>query len=1161
MIRALVYALIIAVLSAAPANAGPALGAAIAGIVSTVGTFLASSGLGAQLLRMAAGMLISRLLAAKVEGPESQAASGIKTDITQTGGVNSQSFILGTYATAGTHVCPPMTHDEGDDPNKRLTYVVDLGDMPQGALLRTWIGGEEAVFDGTVDANWGPQVTSAAFRGGGDPESTSDDSARAFLKYYDGTQVTADAALLAQYGTQEERPWLSDMVLTDVPHAILTFRYAREVFSGFPQMRFETEGVSFYDPRQDSAVGGSGVHRWADDLTWIHTENPAQMIYNILRGVALPDGAVWGIGAAVDDLPLGNWFAGMNVCDEDIALAGGGTEKRYRAGYEVKVGDEPLGVIGELLKSCGGGICEFGGYWHIQAGAPETPTLSITDDDIIVSDARELAPFPGLAETFNGVSATYPDRDNGYETTDAEAVYNATWEAEDGNRQLVAAVQLPAVPWATQVRRLMREMANDNRRFRTHVIALPPDALHILPLQTISWTSDHNGYTAKTFEVVRKVIDPVTLNSAFAIRERDPADYSDNAADDAIVPSPPSPGQVDATVAGVPGFGISAVTGQDAGGEDRRAGIGLSWDAEISAEGVSYQVRVAATSQSVTSGTVADVSSGGSNLFEALLPDTAYEVRARLVTGRRATWGTWLPVTTGNTRLSLDDLSGAVFDAISADATGIASTILNDFQTDIFTPAVGGLNANIEQLSAGQRSAERAADQISENVLWSLLNVQRTESLIRDAGIYVDQVDGNVRIAGIEQAEGKISEVEINLNAQAAAINLRATYAQVESIVAAAALDPSALPVFTDLQLRMSTAEIDIDGLEGALTLKADVTTVSGIDARLVTAEADIDAAGEAIALKVNTSEFTGVETRLQTAEVTISALDVPAITQSVADTRYLHNQVDLAEVSTLKGLLELYQTRQALRADLAFASQDLRALVDEDRSAIAQLSIALGASIDGNAALIQAEQQARVDADGALASDITSLQAGAGTLAGDISVNASGLSALTVRVTTAEGGITSQASDITSLSTTVGGHTTTITEHSASIDGVLAEKTIQLDNNGHISGLVLRSEMDDEEAVIASAAFIADKFAIVGPGDTPQVPFVVYSTPQEVNGIEVPAGVYMENAFIKDLSAVVGTIGTLETSSSGQRAQLSDLGTRVFYENGVVAIELGLFG
>lgn len=105
---------------------------------------------------------------------------------------------------------------------------------------------------------------------------------------------------------------------------------------------------------------------------------------------------------------------------------------------------------------------------------------------------------------------------------------------------------------------------------------------------------------------------------------------------------------------------------------------------------------------------------------------------------------------------------------------------------------------------------------------------------------------------------------------------------------------------------------------------------------------------------------------------------------------------------------------------------------------------------ISGNAAAIVTEQIARADGDSALASSITTLQ------------------------------------------TTVDGNTASIQTNVSSINGLEAQYTVKIDNNGYVSGFGLASYPADEGTFKSSFIILADEFAVVTPGDTPVVPFIV---------------------------------------------------------------------
>lgn len=633
----------------------PAIGNAIFLLFLNTGMGLAAAGwLTAFVGKVLFAFGLSALSRALQKKPKFE-QPGLTTEATQTGGTDPQAFIVGRYATGGQLVAPPMTHGSaGGTPNAYLTYVIAVSDIPGVTLSKVFIDGNVTTNGATVHPDYG---TPLVIKGVAD---------KCWLKFHNGTQTAADPMLLAKYNAHPQRPWTSDMVGTGTAYAILTFRFDRELFKGFPSMRFELGSIPLYDPRKDPTMGGAGTQSWSNPATWTQTGNPAVIIYNILRGVSLPGGDVWGGGWGAGDLPIAVWATAMNACDRPVTLAAGGSEPAYRAGFEIAVDREPAEIIEELLKTCAGRITDVGGLMKIVVGAPGVAVKGITDDDIIVTDEQSHAIFPSLAQTHNGVHATFPDPSALWESRDAPPRYDAVAEAADG-RRLVATVALPACPWPIQVQRLMKGWINEERRFRRHQLVLPPDAAILEPLDTISWTSARNGYSAKMFEVVEIAHDPVSLLQAMSLREIDPTDYDWNETLELPWVAPvtgsnlPSP-QV------VPLFDALGIALDDATGTPRRPAIILTWNGanqdDVSA--LEYELRRQGGTQ-VMSGATLSVAAGRHVISAGILPDTIYEVRGRFIAPRPVLWTGWVQAITPPAYVSPLDFEGGL-DQLFADA-------------------------------------------------------------------------------------------------------------------------------------------------------------------------------------------------------------------------------------------------------------------------------------------------------------------------------------------------------------------------------------------------------------------------------------------------------------------------------------------------------------
>ena len=480
----------------------------IVGIVSAISAFAASSWLAGAIVRIGIGLGLSALSRALL--PQQSRPGGLQTSVTLSGATTPQSFILGRYATSGSLVCPPMTHGVS---NEYLTYVIALGSLKGQTLKRFAVNGKWQDLATTSHADYGSDVTDT-------------NAGHLWIRFYDGSQIAADPMLLAKYAAHPDTPWSSDMVGTSICYAVLTVKANTTLWSGLPTFRFELGGIPLYDPRLDDTAGGIGLMRWGDPTTWTSSEIPSVMIYNIMRGISLPSGETWGGDVAAEDLPYANWAVAMEDCDEQVPDGSGGTKAQYVAGFEVRVNEPPKAILEELLKSCAGEMADIGGIWKIHVGAPSLPTLFLNDDDILVSETRQLLPFPGLEQTHNGISTTHPDPELLWEASEAAPLSDPVAVAADGGRNLIANLGLPSVWDGEQVARLQAAWLKDDRRWRRHSLSLPPRWVAAEPFDVISWDSLRNDYLATQFAVLSVTDNPMTLNQRLVLREVNPNDWS-----------------------------------------------------------------------------------------------------------------------------------------------------------------------------------------------------------------------------------------------------------------------------------------------------------------------------------------------------------------------------------------------------------------------------------------------------------------------------------------------------------------------------------------------------------------------------------------------------------------------------------------------------------
>jgi hypothetical protein len=681
LMRILVLALL-ALLIASPAEAGPVIGA-IQAVATALQAFAATSLFASFLVQTGLSIGFS-LLAQAVRGKPR--AQGITADTTTTGGTTPWTFGVGLFATGGQLIAPPNSHGAvGDTPRAYLVYPLALSVVPGCALNRLIVNDAYVPLAALPSATWGREVT-------------GDLAGFVQVDYQDGSQTAAQPDMLAAFGSDPDRPWSADMVGPGTCMAYARFRYSRRRFNGLPSVRFEMLGIPLYDPRADSSVGGSGPQRWDDRTTWAWSANAMVIIYNILRGIDVGAGLIWGGETAAEDLPLADWFAAMNECDLAIDDGDGGTEPQYRCGMQISVDDEPASVIEELLKACAGQLVEIGGVWYPHVGAPALPSYWFTDEDILITAEQSYDPHPGLSDTYNGITAAYPDPDGLWEAKDAPPRYNTEWEAEDGGRRLVADLELRACSWAGQVQRIMAQIIADHRRMRRHQHVMPPEAVTLRPFQTVGWTSARHGYTSKVFEITGVTDQLMTLNQGLALRERDSGDFAWDPETDLIPVAPAAPVTTPIPAQALPGWAVAAASIVDAASTARRPAITASWTAAgvQDARGVRIAIRLAGDAGNGRELPMQDAETGSAVIADGILPATNYQLRALPVLDRDATWTGWTAVTTPNVGVAVADLSSAVLTYMETTARLAGFTVVSTL------PASGALNQIVMLIPPGQ---------------------------------------------------------------------------------------------------------------------------------------------------------------------------------------------------------------------------------------------------------------------------------------------------------------------------------------------------------------------------------------------------------------------------------------------------------------------------
>ncbi|SFV33141.1 Putative phage tail protein [Devosia crocina] len=637
-----------------------AIGAAIFG----AGTFLA--GLTAAGLQIAAGLAVS-LIAKAIQGQPEPPKFGVQGKL-QAGDNVPRSINFGFNCTAGSLVWHG-TFGQGGTMSAR---VIAIGDLPIRELLYPIVEGIDCtLLKSEAHGEYGWPVE----------QYRKDGRDHLWVRFYDGTQTTADPHLVAAFSGNAERPYGADRVGRGIPYVIVYARAPerndegdKPLFQGVPNLKFVSIGTRLYNPAEDSSVGGNGPHRWNEPATWGGNGDfsPVVQLYNLLRGVRDSVSGQWLYGmqnVSAARLPVQNWIAAIGAAQASIPGIAG-PEPTYRSGGEMQVGAQVATAVEALLTAANARLVENGGVYTVFVGPPGEPVMAFTDGDVLSSEEQSFTPFFALADTINGLDATYPNPGEGWNAKKAPPILRPDLEARDGNRRLMTSVSFDMVPYPGQVQRLMNWAFAEALRARRHTLVMGPEFRRVEPGDVLAWTSSRNGYIGKLFRVDGAVYKS-NLDVILDLTEVDPSDYDWGAGDYRPVIDGPL-----VVVGPLPmlmtGWEVFPAVLYDDQGRPRRPAIEVRYARNLpDVRAVRVQVFLAGGVLPIFDGEAPYGAPFSAILNGQFLPNTSYEVRGIFVRMGEGSgqWSDLLPVTTPDIRLSDFDLYGEVigFDQLKPD--------------------------------------------------------------------------------------------------------------------------------------------------------------------------------------------------------------------------------------------------------------------------------------------------------------------------------------------------------------------------------------------------------------------------------------------------------------------------------------------------------------
>lgn len=439
--------------------AAGAIGVSTATIVTVAGTAISAATIvGYAAYAAVSAFAMNALQQKALKRAQSAAASGASaqkgygTTVNAVSPASDHAIIYGEQRVGGVVVYRSVTNDD-----KYLHTVIALA-------------GHECEEIGTIYAN----DMALTLDGSGFVTNAEYKSKLRIKKHLGTATQAADSDLVA-----EDPAWTSAHKLSGVTYIYIRAEHDTDVFpQGYPVFSAIVKGKKIYDPRTSTTA-------------W--TNNAALCLRDYLIGD-------YGLGAETSEINDTLFSAAANICDENVTLAAGGTEKRYTVDGSFVTALPPDDVITDLAASMAGTIWYSQGQWGIKAGAYTSPVLTLDEDDL--RSKLQINTRHSRRDNFNTITGTFSGPSSNYQPTDYPQVTSSAFVTEDGGETVTQDIPLPFTATPTMAQRLAKIALFRNREQLTISGTFGLRALQLQIGDIVNITNTRLGFSTKPFEVV-----------------------------------------------------------------------------------------------------------------------------------------------------------------------------------------------------------------------------------------------------------------------------------------------------------------------------------------------------------------------------------------------------------------------------------------------------------------------------------------------------------------------------------------------------------------------------------------------------------------------------------------------------------------------------------
>ena len=329
-------------------------------------------------------------------------------------------------------------------------------------------------------------------------------------KHFGSDTQQADADLVS-----EVSEWTTDHTLSGIAYLYVSLKYDADAFpNGIPNVSAEIKGKKVLDFRTGSTAFSS---------------NPALCLHDYLTDTR------FGLATPTANIDTTSFTTVANICDEDITLAGGGTENRYESHGIVYSNVDPMTTIDELCGSMLSVLSYSNGKFHLSGGKYVAPSITLNEDDF--RGGISIQAKQSRRNLFNTVKGVFTSPESNWQPSDYPMVTSSTFVSEDNDETIFANADLPFTISSTMAQRIAKVILFKNRQ---QMVISAPMKLSAFKLQvgdTVTINNSRLGFNSKIFQVAdwKFVSTPDDIGIDLTLQETTESVWDWNAEESAFI--------------------------------------------------------------------------------------------------------------------------------------------------------------------------------------------------------------------------------------------------------------------------------------------------------------------------------------------------------------------------------------------------------------------------------------------------------------------------------------------------------------------------------------------------------------------------------------------------------------------------------------------------